>query len=49
MDQYLNFISLEDDMFVLRDQNSHEISYYSELHLQEINERKEVQVIVVQC
>ncbi|XP_064624116.1 sec1 family domain-containing protein 1-like [Lineus longissimus] len=28
-DQYLNFISLEDDMFVLRHQNSDSISYYS--------------------
>ncbi|XP_074640087.1 sec1 family domain-containing protein 1-like [Tubulanus polymorphus] len=28
-DQYLNFISLEDDMFVLRHQNSDEISYYT--------------------
>lgn len=28
-DQYLNFISLEDDMFVLRHQNSDSVSYYS--------------------
>ncbi|RZF38555.1 hypothetical protein LSTR_LSTR006150 [Laodelphax striatellus] len=28
-DQYLNFISLEDDMFVLRHQNSDSISYYA--------------------
>lgn len=28
-DQYLNFISLEDDMFILRCQNSDMISYYS--------------------
>lgn len=27
-DQYLNFISLEDDMFILRNQNSDNISYY---------------------
>ncbi|XP_013396330.1 sec1 family domain-containing protein 1 [Lingula anatina] len=28
-DQYLNFISLEDDMFILRYQNSEPISYYA--------------------
>ncbi|XP_017775611.1 PREDICTED: protein sly1 homolog [Nicrophorus vespilloides] len=28
-DQYVNFISLEDDMFVLRHQNSDHLSYYS--------------------
>ncbi|CAB3369239.1 Hypothetical predicted protein [Cloeon dipterum] len=28
-DQYLNFISLEDDMFILKHQNSDAISYYS--------------------
>ncbi|GLV32991.1 SLY-1 homologous [Carabus blaptoides fortunei] len=28
-DQYLNFISLEDDMFILRNQNSDNISYYA--------------------
>lgn len=28
-DQYLNFISLEDDMFILRQQNSDAISYYA--------------------
>ncbi|XP_063222305.1 protein sly1 homolog [Bacillus rossius redtenbacheri] len=28
-DQYLNFISLEDDMFVLKHQNSDHISYYA--------------------
>ena len=28
-DQYLNFISLEDDLFILRCQNSDMISYYS--------------------
>ncbi|XP_050308069.1 protein sly1 homolog [Anthonomus grandis grandis] len=28
-DQYVNFISLEDDMFVLRHQNSDSISYYA--------------------
>lgn len=28
-DQYLNFISLEDDMFILRHQNSDDISYYA--------------------
>ncbi|XP_046664016.1 protein sly1 homolog isoform X2 [Homalodisca vitripennis] len=28
-DQYLNFISLEDDMFILRHQNSDSISYYA--------------------
>lgn len=28
-DQYLNFISLEDDLFILRNQNSDMISYYS--------------------
>nr|CAD7203623.1 unnamed protein product [Timema douglasi] len=28
-DQYLNFISLEDDMFVLKHQNSDNISYYA--------------------
>ncbi|XP_075214733.1 sec1 family domain containing Slh isoform X2 [Lycorma delicatula] len=28
-DQYLNFISLEDDMFILRHQNSDAISYYA--------------------
>lgn len=28
-DQYLNFISLEDDMFILRHQNSEAISYYA--------------------
>ncbi|KAG8227275.1 hypothetical protein J437_LFUL012189 [Ladona fulva] len=28
-DQYLNFISLEDDMFTLKHQNSDSISYYS--------------------
>ncbi|CAG9761892.1 unnamed protein product [Ceutorhynchus assimilis] len=28
-DQYVNFISLEDDMFVLRHQNSDALSYYS--------------------
>lgn len=27
-DQYLNFISLEEDMFILRHQNSDDISYY---------------------
>lgn len=27
-DQYLNFISLEDDLFILRNQNSDQISYY---------------------
>ncbi len=27
-DQYLNFISLEDDLFILRNQNSDMISYY---------------------
>lgn len=27
-DQYLNFISLEDDMFILRQQNKEVISYY---------------------
>lgn len=30
-DQYLNFISLEDDLFILRCQNSDMISYYSML------------------
>ena len=29
-DQYLNFISLEDDLFILRNQNSDMISYYCE-------------------
>ncbi|KAK3927655.1 Protein sly1-like protein [Frankliniella fusca] len=28
-DQYLNFISLEDDMFILRHQNSDSLSYYA--------------------
>lgn len=28
-DQYLNFITLEDDMFILRHQNSESLSYYS--------------------
>ncbi|CAH2012735.1 unnamed protein product [Acanthoscelides obtectus] len=28
-DQYINFISLEDDLFVLKQQNSDEISYYN--------------------
>lgn len=27
-DQYLNFITLEDDMFVLKHQNSESLSYY---------------------
>lgn len=27
-DQYLNFISLEDDLFILRNQNSNQYSYY---------------------
>lgn len=27
-DQYLNFISLEDDFFVIRHQNTHDISYH---------------------
>lgn len=30
-DQYLNFITLEDDMFVLKHQNSDSLSYYGEL------------------
>lgn len=30
-DQYLNFISLEDDMFILRHQNSDSLSYYGKL------------------
>ena len=29
-DQYLNFISLEDDFFVLRNQMLEEVSYYGE-------------------
>lgn len=29
-DQYLNFITLEDDLFILRQQNQEAISYYSE-------------------
>lgn len=28
-DQYLNFISLEDDMFILRQQSQDAVSYYS--------------------
>lgn len=28
-DQYVNFITLEEDMFILRHQNSDDISYYS--------------------
>lgn len=31
-DQYLNFISLEDDLFILRNQNSDMISYYCEYY-----------------
>lgn len=30
-DQYVNFISLEDDMFVLKHQNSDQLSYYGKL------------------
>lgn len=30
-DQYLNFISLEDDLFILRNQNNEMISYYCKL------------------
>ena len=33
-DQYLNFISLEDDMFALRHQNSDAISYYGNSNVQ---------------
>lgn len=32
-DQYLNYITLEDDMFILKHQNSDLISYYGELTL----------------
>lgn len=30
-DQYLNFISLEDDMFILRQQSQDAVSYYSKI------------------
>lgn len=33
-DQYLNFISLEDDMFILRHQNSDSLSYYGKFKTQ---------------
>ena len=30
VDQYMNFISLEEDMFITRHQNTQELSYYGE-------------------
>lgn len=34
VDQYLHFISLEEDMFTLRPQNADAASYYGELSIQ---------------
>ena len=30
-DQYLNFISLEEDLFITRHHNTHDLSYFGEL------------------
>lgn len=40
-DQYLNFISLEDDLFILRNQDTESISYFGELNFIILNLRTE--------
>ncbi|KAG8287999.1 Sec1 domain containing protein 1 [Homalodisca vitripennis] len=43
-DQYLNFISLEDDMFILRHQNSDSISYYDRYWKHILHQEKKPQL-----